>query len=46
MYIMGYKHKVSGSLDKRLVYLPKKVKNMIVVLRSPWGSMPTESFTQ
>jgi len=36
-YLMGYKHVVTGSLQNKLSTLPKKIRNMILVLRSPWG---------
>lgn len=41
--IMGYRHKVTGSMEKRLHLLPKRVRNMLLVLRSPWGAYPTTS---
>lgn len=41
--VMGYRHKVCGSLQARLYSLPPKVRNMIIVLRSPWGAIPSKS---
>lgn len=39
--IMGYRFKACGSLDKKLNLLPKRIRNMILVLRSPWGAFPS-----
>jgi hypothetical protein len=34
-YIMGYKHRITGSINKKIDRLPPKIRNMILVLRSP-----------
>jgi len=44
--IMGYRHKVTGGLEKRLYTLPKRVRNMLIVVRSPWGAFPTKSLLE
>jgi hypothetical protein len=33
--IMGYKHKISGSLELKFSKLPKRVRNMLIVITSP-----------
>jgi len=45
--IMGYKHKVLGSAESKLLSkLPRKVRNMLIVLSSPWGPMPSNSLVE
>jgi len=41
--IMGYRHKVTGSIEKRFISLPKRVRHMFIVVRSPYGPYPTKS---
>lgn len=43
-YIMGYRHRITGALDKKLLALPRKIRHMIIVTRSPWGSFPLVDF--
>jgi len=44
--IMGYRHKVSGGLQRRFAALPKRARNMLIVLLSPWGAYPSGSLIE
>jgi hypothetical protein len=44
--LMGYRHKTAGALNKELTKLPKKVRHMIIVQRSPWGPTPTSGLVE
>lgn len=39
--IMGYRFRVIGSIEKTFLGLPKKARNMLIVLLSPWGAVPS-----
>lgn len=44
--LMGYRHKSLSKINKPLMSLPKRIRNMIIVLRSPWGATPTQSLSE
>lgn len=42
--IMGYRHKVIGAFTSaKIKKLPRKARNMLIVLTSPWGPYPSSS---
>jgi hypothetical protein len=44
--LYGYKFKTVGGLEKRWVSLPKRVRNMLIVVTSPWGTFPSSTFSE
>jgi len=39
--LMGYRHKTLSLLEGSFKALPRKVRNMLIVLKSPWGALPS-----
>lgn len=44
--IYGKGYKVLGDLEKPLRKLSRRVRHLVLVIRSPWGSMPMPSLSQ
>jgi len=41
--LMGYRHSTLSKINRDLCKLPKKVRNMIIVVKSPWGPFPSDN---
>lgn len=46
LYIMGYKHRTVSTITKPLASLPRRLRHMLIVLKSPWGAMPSASLEE
>jgi len=44
--IMGYRHSITGGFERGFAALPRKARNMLIVVLSPWGAFPSESLSQ
>lgn len=44
--ICGYRHKTLSIIEKPLVSLPRRLRNLLIVLRSPWGSYKTKNLVE
>jgi len=44
--LMGYRHRTLAGLNLPFSSLSRRLRHMLIVLRSPWGSMPSSSLTE
>jgi len=44
--LMGYRHKTLSMVQKPLTSLSRRLRHMIIVLRSPWGALPTKNLVE